>query len=381
MATITHIVFWEPSISPHKADFFAALGNLARDIEVICCANGYILEERKAQGWSLKSIDSFRTLIAPTSNEINELVCANVSSTLHIFSGIRWVPSIVAGLNAVRKQGAKFAILHEPRVREGWKGELRFLQSWLTEGWFRKNAEFVLAIGRNGPPWFTSVGYPADRVLPFAYFVDPPKQVSDSVSLSPRQDDSIQIGYVGRLVKMKGVFDLVVAVAKLGKSAKLRIVGMGPDEQALKALCKQLHLDVDFLGVLPITEVGIFMSQLDVLVLASTSKDDGWGVVVSEALMCGTAVIATPCVGASVVLDAPMFGRCVPANAPDAIALAVQELTESGAFSDVNRLSRSVSARQRLSADAGARHLRNILQWRFAGGVKPLPFYKPGAGK
>jgi glycosyltransferase involved in cell wall biosynthesis len=120
------------------------------------------------------------------------------------------------------------------------------------------------------------------------------------------------------------------------------------------------------------------MSQLDVLVLASTSKDDGWGVVVGEALMCGTAVIATPCVGASVVLDAPMFGRCVPANAPDAIALAVQELTESGAFSDVNRLSRSVSARQRLSADAGARHLRNILQWRFAGGVKPLPFYKPG---
>jgi glycosyltransferase involved in cell wall biosynthesis len=218
-------------------------------------------------------------------------------------------------------------------------------------------------------------------VLPFAYFVDPPKQVSDSVALSPRQDDSIQIGYVGRLVKMKGVFDLVVAVAKLGKSAKLRIVGMGPDEQALKALCKQLHLDVDFLGVLPITEVGIFMSQLDVLVLASTSKDDGWGVVVSEALMCGTAVIATPCVGASVVLDAPMFGRCVPVNSPDAIAQAVQDLTEAGAFSEANRLERRTAARQLLSADAGARHLRDILQWRFAGGVKPLPFYKPGAGK
>jgi glycosyltransferase involved in cell wall biosynthesis len=377
---VKRIVFWEPSVSPHKVDFYRGLLQCI-NIDVVVCAAKDISDERKSMGWSVAAIDNMSVFLNPEKIKILEIISFEIESTLHIFSGLRHIPMIVNALGFAKKNGVHFALYHEPRVREGWKGELRFLQSWLTEGWFRKNAEFVLAIGRNGPPWFTSVGYPADRVLPFAYFVDPPKQVSDSVALSPRQDDSIQIGYVGRLVKMKGVFDLVVAVAKLGKSAKLRIVGMGPDEQALKALCKQLHLEVDFLGVLPITEVGIFMSQLDVLVLASTSKDDGWGVVVSEALMCGTAVIATPCVGASVVLDAPMFGRCVPANAPDAIAQAVQELTEAGAFSEVNRLGRRTAARQLLSADAGARHLRDILQWRFAGGVKPLPFYKPGAGK
>ncbi|MDP1045310.1 glycosyltransferase, partial [Klebsiella pneumoniae] len=65
-------------------------------------------------------------------------------------------------------------------------------------------------------------------------------------------------------------------------------------------------------GVLPMSDVNCFFRQVDVLVLASTTADDGWGVVVSEALMCGVAVVATATVGASVVLERSLFGRCVP---------------------------------------------------------------------
>lgn len=372
---ITRIVFWEPCTSPHKADLFAAVARLATGIEVICCANSDLSDDRKAQGWSIKSAESFRTIIAPLAHEIEELVSAQAVSTLHIFSGIRWVSSIVAGLIAVRKHGAKFAIMSEPRVAEGWKGKVRYLQSWLTEGWLRKNAEFILGLGRNGPPWFISVGYPVDHVFPFAYFVDPPKQLSEPALQADAIEQPIQIGYVGRLVKMKGVFDLVAATAKLGSSAHLSIVGAGADEPALKTACGNLHVNADFLGVLPINEVGEFMQRLDVLVLASTEKD-GWGVVVSEALMAGTAVVATSCVGASIMLVDSIFGRCVPAESPDEIARAVIELQVAGAFVPDTRKQRAELARQCLSAEGGARHLLEIIQWRFAGGKRPAPFYQ-----
>jgi glycosyltransferase involved in cell wall biosynthesis len=373
---LCRIVFWEPCTSPHKSDLFSALVAIAPDIEVICCANNELSIDRQAQGWTVKLTNAFRTIVAPSQAEIDQLVSEQANSTLHIFSGIRWVPSIVAGLKAVKRNRARFAIMSEPRVREGWKGAMRFLHSWLTESWLRRQAEFVLAQGRNGPPWFRSVGYPDDRIFPFAYFVDPPKQLASAGEKPRAADLPVQIGYVGRLVKMKGVFDLIVAVGKLGSSAQLSIVGSGPEEQALKTACAELQLDAKFIGVLPIQEVVGFMRKLDVLVLASTSMDDGWGVVVSEALMCGTAVIATPCVGASVMLDEPLFGRCVPAESPDSIANAVRELQASAAYTAEARSKREVLARSRLSAEGGASHLLEIIRWRLGVGQRPAPFYE-----
>lgn len=373
---INRIVFWEPCTSPHKVDFFAALAACAPHIEVICCVNNGLSEDRIAQGWSINTTDLFRTIVGPSAHEIHELVSDQISSTLHIFSGIRWVPSIVTGIRAVRKYGAKFAIMSEPRVAEGWKGKVRYIQSWLTEGWLRKHTEFVLAQGRNGPPWFISVGYPVERVFPFAYFVNPAEYVVRTPMRAANEVGIIKIGYVGRLVKMKGVFDLVAAMAKLGDKVHLRIVGAGPEENALKLTCAQLNICADFVGILPNNQIGEFMQQLDVLILASTSKDDGWGVVVSEALMVGTAVVATSCVGASIVLDDPLFGRCVSPESPDLIALAVNELYAIEAFKLDKRKKRAELARHCLSAESGARHLIEIIQWRFSVATRPLPFYQ-----
>jgi glycosyltransferase involved in cell wall biosynthesis len=373
--SISRIVFWEPCTSPHKADFFSAIASIAPEIEVICCANSNLSKDRQDQGWLIKATGTFQTIVAPNQTEIDLLVGEQINTTLHIFSGIRWFPNIVVGLKAVKRTGARFAIMSEPRVSEGWRGSVRFLQSWLTETWLRKNVEFILGQGRCGPIWFRSVGYQEDRIFPFAYFVDPPNQnmaFEDTVST----DRPVQIGYVGRLVKMKGIFDLVAAVAELGTTAQLSIVGSGEEELALKEACNKLNLDAQFIGILPIDEIGSFMGKLNVLVLASTSMDDGWGVVVSEALMCGTAVIATPCVGASLVLNESLFGRCVSAGSPHLIAEAVHEMQVAGAFLAEARTKRKELACSRLSAESGARYLIDIIKWRFNAGQRPVPFYE-----
>ncbi|MEI6267754.1 MAG: glycosyltransferase family 4 protein [Methylococcaceae bacterium] len=373
---LQRIIFWEPCISPHKTDFLTAIAVRLPEVEIICCAEQGLQEERKVLGWTVSNCNQVRTIIAPDITQIEDLVFENSAHTLHIFSGTRYLPTLVIGLKTVKSCNARFAIMAEPRVYDDWKGGLRFLQSWLTEGWLRKNCAFVLAIGLNGPPWYKSVGYDPKKIFPFAYFVPPPQLAEARLNTRQKPSDSsiISVGYLGRLVAMKGIFDLVKAVHQLGKKARLTIVGTGPDEVALKEVCLQYKIEVDFRGVLPIQWIGEVLEELDVLVLASTSKD-GWGVVVSEALMSGTAVVATHCVGASLMLDSALFGYKIVPNSPDEIAKAIKQLKANDAFTTQNRLARQLLARAKLSPEAGARYLADIINYQLGGGDKPAPFF------
>lgn len=372
---IKNIVFWDPSYSPHKVSFINALAINMKHVNITVCADQDISQERRELGWGVDVNSVVPWLINQDISTIEELVFRDPENTLHIFSGIRWVRSITAAIGFVKKYKARFAIMHEPRVREGWKGELRFLQSLVTEGWFRNNAEFILAIGKNGPIWFESVGYPKNKIFPFAYFVDPPTDKT-SGNETAKTSELIHIGYVGRLVEMKGIYDIAQAVSLLGDKALLTIVGVGPDEIKFKALCTSLSIRVNFAGVIPIGDVNQIMAKFDVLVLASNTKDDGWGVVVSEALMTGTAVIATPEVGASLMLDESLFGICVPARRPELIAAAIMKLKSDGAYQPAQRESRSKLAKRRLSATAGAQYLAEIIAWSSKEESYPVPFHQ-----
>lgn len=374
MPAVKRIVFWEPTLSPHKTAFIASIARLAPAKEVIYCADQGLDEERKALGWTTAEPDGYRQVIAPDGPAIAELVEDSPNESFHVFSGMRKIPSIVEGLKKVREQGARFAIMSEPRGWEGWAGRLRFVQSWLTEGWLRHNASFILAIGRQGSMWFRSVGYPADRIIPFAYFIAPPVVSESARTLISGEARPLRIGFLGRLVKMKGISDLIAALGTLDGRAELHVGGTGPEESALRNECKQARVAARFHGPIPMTDIGRFLGNLDVLALPSTAKD-GWGVVISEALLCGTAVIASDCVGASVLLGSSLPGRCVPGHAPRAIASAISDMESKGQFRDLIRAERQAWALDRLSAEAGARHFLATLAWAWVGQDKPAPFY------
>lgn len=366
------IVFWEPSASPHKADLFEAMATLLPDASVTCVADQGLLPERQSMGWRLKQPVRYELIVAPGEQTIDELI-DGCPSVLHIFSGIRHVPTIVAALRLVRRRSACFGIMHEPRVAEGWKGLLRRIQSWLTEGWLRRKVAFVLAIGRNGPPWFLSVGYSEQRIFPYAYFVD----ASDTLPRAERtvEPNPVHVGFVGRVTRAKGVEDLLEAIRGCANT-RLSIVGAGDLSDRLRQRSAELGLNVDFVGPKLITEIPALMGHFDVLVLPSTTTDDGWGVVVNEALLSGTAVIATRCVGASVVLDDPLLGACVSANAPEEIANAIERLRGARAFAPETRGLRASRAADMLTGTAGAVALSEVIAFVFLGAVRPKPFYQ-----
>lgn len=372
LVRIKHVVFWEPCVSPHKADLFAGLKKVRPDLNITCLAQQDLPPERAAMGWSVGKPDGYDQVINPSGDEIDKFVSDNIDSTVHIFSGYRHVPMLVAGLRQVRKRNACFGIMSEPRVRHGWKGLLRFAQSWLTEGWLRANASFVLAIGRNGPPWFRSVGFDESKIFPFAYFVDQTKpQASRRESPPP-----FRIGYLGRLVEMKGVSDLIAAIGMSVLPLHLKVAGNGNDRDHLEALCRRKNLVADFVGPIAITAVPDFLSDLDILVLPSRSMDDGWGVVVSEALLSGIAVVATNYVGASVLLNDIRLGLCVSPRSPKDISSAIEKICASDALSEEMRNFRKLYAKEKLTGRAGALYLSTILESLLKGYDQNQPFYQ-----
>ncbi|WP_454726781.1 MULTISPECIES: glycosyltransferase [Cupriavidus] len=368
---VKRLVFWEPSVSPHKAALLAELARQNPMIEVVCCAQRDIAAERRALGWTVPPPDGYERLVRPGKEKIQSLIHGSLDSTFHVFSGIRWVPVIVEALAEVKRVRARYAVMSEPRDGGGWSGKLRLIHSLVSEGYHRRHAKFVLAIGRNGPSWFRSAMYRSERIFPYAYFVEPPK----TPIVPAKAVDRVRIGYLGRFVKEKGIFDLIAAVHLLGTQAELILAGSGPEEIAMRKEASLKQIDMRFLGVLPITEVSVFFSMVDVVVLASTSKNDGWGVVVSEALLNGIPVIATSEVGASLVVEKKEFGRLVRKCRPGDIAAAIISLRDSGAFSSCSRLRRSEVAKKILSPEAGAKKLMEVIGWSVGDLPRPDPFY------
>jgi len=156
----------------------------------------------------------------------------------------------------------------------------------------------------------------------------------------------------GRLIRQKG-FDLLIdAFARLDDAtAKLLIVGTGPEETALRRQIDRLELSrsVTLAGYAPDIRAHLDAARCFVL----PSRFEGYGAVIIEALGAGRPVIATastPAIGD--VMTKPERGIVVPVGDIDALAEAMRALLDRLA-PDPERLAEAVSA-YRIGAGAQA---------------------------
>lgn len=111
--------------------------------------------------------------------------------------------------------------------------------------------------------------------------------------------------YVGRLVKEKGVEFLIEAFESITDETSpdphLLIVGDGDRRAALESTAEKVP-NVTFAGYVENNRLARYYTLADVLVLPSIQTAEfreAWGLVVNEAMACGTPVIATGQVGAA----------------------------------------------------------------------------------
>lgn len=161
---------------------------------------------------------------------------------------------------------------------------------------------------------------------------------------------SFVAGYVGRLVPEKGLELLLRAAVSLPADTHLVLVGDGPDEPRLRALTHSLGLreQVHFAGRQPHEALPAWYSAFDCLVLPSVGLPvwrEQFGLVLAEAMLCGTPVIGSTC-GAipEVIADA---GLLFPEGEVEALANHLRHL-------------RADPARARALGEAGRRRAQAV---------------------
>lgn len=131
---------------------------------------------------------------------------------------------------------------------------------------------------------------------------------------------------VGRLTYQKDFSTLLRAFARLRamRPARLIVLGQGEDRAALDSLAAGLGVagDVAFPGYT--TNPFAYMARAQVFVLSS--RWEGFGNVLVEALACGLPVVSTDCPsGPREILDDGAFGALVPVGDDRAMAAAIAE--------------------------------------------------------
>jgi glycosyltransferase involved in cell wall biosynthesis len=199
------------------------------------------------------------------------------------------------------------------------------MQSWLL-----RSASAVLVLNERTADRLVASGVPRSRVR-----VSPLGIELDGVT-GPRPASmgrGRRIVYAGRLVREKGVQELLAAFGTLTTpDTGLVIVGDGPERAALEAAARGVASGhrIRFVGAVPHDRVGVFLRHADVVVLPSWYEERGR--VLLEAMASGTPVVATR-TGGVPVRDG-LNGLLVPPRDPRRLAQAIDRVLGDEALAD-----------------------------------------------
>lgn len=141
---------------------------------------------------------------------------------------------------------------------------------------------------------------------------------------------------VGRLNSQKDYPTLFRAVANLRQKRDLRLIalGEGPERAALEQLADEIGISdiLDMPGF--VDNPYAYMRQARLFVLSS--RWEGFGLVIVEAMACGCPVLSTDCPsGPGEILEGGKYGRLTPVGDAAEMARAIEESLDAPADSEV----------------------------------------------
>lgn len=350
------IWFWQLIISPHMANLAKSLTELGHSVTFV--AEREMSADRTAQGWAVPDVGTSKIVLAPDQEQAVSLAKAAPPEAIHICQGVR-ANGVVSPVQRVLKDLGRRQFVNMETVDDsGWQG---FIKRAVYKRLFRKLSPYlsgVLANGKNTRDWLINRGVPAEKVFPFAYFLP---ETAARPSIKQREGSNrYRVLFVGQFIERKRLDLLITAISRLdSENVELAVVGSGPLEGQLRQLAEDtLPGRVEWIGSLPMDDVRVQMGQADCLVLPS--RHDGWGAVVSEALMSGTPAICSDACGSAVVAEASGYGGVFKSGSVDDLSDVLNAKIREGRLSEQQTKALAGWARC-LSGPAGAEYLVELL--------------------
>lgn len=359
------IWFWQRIVSPHMAGLASALADMGHDVTYV--AECPMSADRLAQGWTAPNLGSAHLAYGPDHEAIIRLAQSAPSNCIHISQGLRGNGLIGSAQQELRRRGAEQWVVMETVENSGWRGILRRIEYRRLIFMRRHFITGYLATGHETRDWLINRGADSQRVFPFAYFL------SDQAQPRPqpdRTDEHFRFLFVGQFIELKRLDLLIDAIAGLRQpDIELTVIGSGPMEATLREYAQaSLGSRVRWLGRQQSTDVPHHMAAADCLVLPS--RYDGWGAVVSEALMVGTPAICSDKCGSAGVVRRSRHGGVFPVGDREALTALLRRVADKGRQTADAR-ARLASWASSLGASAGANYLSRILDYSRNGGRRP----------
>lgn len=196
-------------------------------------------------------------------------------------------------------------VLTEPS--EDWKWKKKNLSSGIKNrirksifSVFKNRISGILAISDRARQEFKYYGFPDNKIFPYGYFV------VNKCYASERPSSCKSLLYVGRLIELKGIMDLLSAFQKIKymyPDINIKIAGFGPlSDKIMKMVDEHIHL----LGPMASNKIPLLMASSRCVIVPS--QIDGWGVAVNESIQQCTPVICSSNVGSKELVEASNCG-------------------------------------------------------------------------
>lgn len=212
------------------------------------------------------------------------------------------------------------------------RGVRHYTNDWITKTMLEEfdAVDYLLVSSQFVRRTFLERGYDEKKIITLPYGVDP---ATHAVSAPPagrsRDSDTVRILCVGQVCIRKGQYyllDAIKSLNKVGSRKRFHLTLVGRSDPAYMKCLAALSEDFEHISHIENREMIRFMSGFDMFVLPSL--EDGFSVVVTEALSAGLPVITTTNNGAADIIEDGDNGVVVPAGDSLALKHAIERVID-----------------------------------------------------